>query len=315
MRPCSSAKAEQFCVPSSKFHVRVRGSRTSNGEHELRIRTPELGTQNTERTRRMLLFVVHPVSFRNPFERTSQLLHTVAVIPSRYQATRFPGKPLADIAGRSMVEHVYRRAAAAPGVDAVVVATDDARIAAVVERFGGIVRMTRPTHRTGTDRIAEVAADLDCDFIVNIQGDEPLIEPQMIAEAIAALEGDPTVPMSTLRRRITDASDRNDPNVVKVVTDRHGNALYFSRVPIPFTRDDGLGYKHVGLYAYRRDFLLMFSSLPQTPLELAESLEQLRVLEHGFRIRAMETQYDSIGVDTPEDLDRVRRQLAVGTSA
>jgi len=217
-----------------------------------------------------------------------------------------------------MIEHVYRRAEAAPGVNAVVVATDDPRIVLAVERFGGIVRMTRPGHRTGTDRIAEVAADLDCDIIVNVQGDEPLIEPAMIAEAIAALDSDPAVLMATLRRRISDASDYGDPNVVKVVADARGNALYFSRAPVPYSRDDSRplhAYKHVGLYAYRRDFLLTLTTLPQTPLEAAESLEQLRVLEHGFRIRVVETQYDSIGVDTPEDLDRVRRRLAVGTSA
>jgi len=209
-----------------------------------------------------------------------------------------------------MVEHVYRRAAAAPGVNAVVVATDDPRIVHAVEAFGGVARMTQPTHRSGVDRIAEVTADLQCDIIVNVQGDEPLIEPRMIAEAIEALESDPAVRMSTLRRRITDASDYDNPNVVKVTTDINGDALYFSRAGIPFARDrravDPV-YKHVGLYAYRRDFLLMLASLPQMPLERAESLEQLRVLEHGFRIRAVETHCDSIGVDTPEDLDRVRR--------
>jgi 3-deoxy-manno-octulosonate cytidylyltransferase (CMP-KDO synthetase) len=213
-----------------------------------------------------------------------------------------------------MIEHVYRRAAVAPGVDAVVVATDDLRIAQAVERIGGVVRMTAAAHRTGLDRVAEVAADLDCDLIVNVQGDEPLIEPPMIAEAIRALD-DPTVHISTLRRRLTDAADHADPHVVKVVVDPAGHALYFSRAPIPYSPSGAPAYKHVGLYVYRRDFLLMLTSLPQTPLELAESLEQLRVLEHGFRIRAVETQYDSIGVDTPEDLERVRRQIAVATSA
>lgn len=258
---------------------------------------------------------MHPVAFRNPFERTSQPLHTVVVIPARYHSTRFPGKALADIAGRPMVEHVYRRAAAAPGVDAVVVATDDARVARAVERFGGIVRMTKPSHPTGLDRVAEVAADLDCDIIVNLQGDEPLIEPQMIAEAIDGVTTDPAVQMSTLRRRITDPAEYTDPSVVKVVADVDGNALYFSRAPIPFVRDAGRAeaapaHKHMGLYVYRRAFLLTLTSLPQTPLEIAESLEQLRGLEHGFRIRAVETLYDSIGVDTPEDLERVRRQLS-----
>ena len=254
-----------------------------------------------------------PVAFRNPFERTSQPLHIVVVIPARYHSTRFPGKPLADIAGRSMIEHVYARAAAAPGVDGVVVATDDARIAQAVERFGGLVRMTRQTHRTGLDRIAEVAADLACDIVVNVQGDEPLIEPRMIADVIAPLDSDATVQMSTLRRQISDPADNSNPNVVKVVVDLKGNALYFSRSPIPFVHDAARPlFKHVGLYAYRRAFVGELASLPQTPLEIAESLEQLRALEHGFRIRAVETHYDSIGVDTPADLERVRRQMTAG---
>jgi 3-deoxy-manno-octulosonate cytidylyltransferase (CMP-KDO synthetase) len=258
---------------------------------------------------------VHPVSFRNPFERTSQPLQTVAVIPSRYQSTRLPAKALADIAGRSMVEHVYRRAAAARGVDAVVVATDDERIASVVKAFGGVARMTSPAHRTGLDRIAEVARDLSAEIIVNVQGDEPLIEPGMIEEVIDALSSDADTQMATLRRRIDDAAEYRNPNVVKVVVDAAQRALYFSRSPLPFAREPAAAFKHIGLYAYRRDFLLTLTDLPQTPLEVAESLEQLRALEHGFRIRAVETIHDSIGVDTPEDLDRVRRQLAVGTSA
>ena len=223
-----------------------------------------------------------------------------------------------------MIEHVYRRAAAAPGVDGVVVATDDARIAMTVEAFGGAVRMTRSIHRTGTDRIAEVAAELQCDIIVNVQGDEPLLDPRTIAAVVAPLEGDPSLPMSTLRRLITNPEDYANPNVVKVVADKDGNALYFSRASIPSVRGSiyettGMtrpAYKHIGLYAYRRDFVIAFAALPQTELEIAESLEQLRALEHGFRIRTVETQHDSVGVDTPEDLERVRRQLlAVPTRA
>jgi 3-deoxy-manno-octulosonate cytidylyltransferase (CMP-KDO synthetase) len=237
-----------------------------------------------------------------------------------------------------MVEHVYRRAAAAPGVDAVVVATDDVRIAAAVERFGGVARMTKPTHATGTDRIAELAAELRCDIVVNVQGDEPLVEPAMIAEVLSPLVSDATVDMSTLRKAITDAGDYTNPNVVKVVADRNGDALYFSRSSVPFFRrppsagsatarqpKPGQGekaeatamtsattaFRHVGLYAYRRTFVLTLAALPQTPLETAESLEQLRALEHGFRIRTVETQFDSIGVDTPEDLERVRRLMPV----
>ena len=214
-----------------------------------------------------------------------------------------------------MIEHVYRRAATTPGVDAVIVAADDERIAAAVKGFGGVVRMTRSTHQTGTDRIAEIAESLECDIIVNVQGDLPLIEPEMIAQAIAPLDLDPNVQMSTLRRPITDASERNNPNIVKVAVDLNGDALYFSRSPLPYLRGTGPTFKHIGLYAYRRRFLLTLTSLPQTPLEKAESLEQLRALEHGFRIRTVETLHESVEVDTPEDLERVRRLIAVGTSA
>ena len=209
-----------------------------------------------------------------------------------------------------MIEHVYRRAAIAQGIDAVVVATDDARIATAVEQFGGVVRITQSGHRTGTDRIAEVARDLPCEIVVNVQGDLPLIEPEMIEEAIEPLTADRTLVMSTLRQAISDEADLMNPNVVKVVVDSNDNALYFSRSPIPFQREHGAAFKHIGLYGYRRDFLLTFAALTQTPLERAESLEQLRALEHGFRIRAVPTRFDSIEVDTPEDLERVRRRTA-----
>jgi 3-deoxy-manno-octulosonate cytidylyltransferase (CMP-KDO synthetase) len=196
------------------------------------------------------------------------------------------------------------------------VATDDARIAQVVESFGGIAKMTRSVHQSGLDRVAEVAGDLKCGIIVNVQGDEPLIEPGMIAEVIEPFARDPALQMCTLRRQITDPSDLTNPNIVKVVADRDGNAMYFSRAPLPFMRGSRVpAYKHIGLYAYRRSFLMTLASLPPTPLETAESLEQLRALEHGFRIRAIETRGDSIGVDTPEDLERVRRQIAVATGA
>jgi 3-deoxy-manno-octulosonate cytidylyltransferase (CMP-KDO synthetase) len=214
-----------------------------------------------------------------------------------------------------MIEHVYRRAASARSVNAVVVATDDPRIAAAVSGFGGFARMTRSSHTSGTDRLAEVVEDLPCDIVVNVQGDEPLIEPEMIEEAIEPLETDPALHMSTLRRHITDDADYLNPHVVKVVVDRDGYALYFSRAPIPFLREAGgerLGFKHIGLYVYRRSFLLAFARLQPTPLEMAESLEQLRVLEHGFRIRTVETHFDSIGVDTPEDLERVRHLVMAG---
>jgi len=223
-----------------------------------------------------------------------------------------------------MIEHVYRRAADAAGIDAVVVATDDRRIADAVERFGGFARMTAASHRTGTDRIAEVARELHCSIIVNVQGDEPLVEAASIAQLVDALHADATLEMATLRTPIRREEDYASPHVVKVVVDANGNALYFSRAPIPHHVVSGFlttgalaevvsrtAYKHLGLYAYRRDFLLRLAALPQTALERAESLEQLRALEHGHRIRAVETQYDSIGVDTPEDLDRVRSAFAL----
>src|SRR5262245_41675444 len=209
-----------------------------------------------------------------------------------------------------MVEHVYRRAFEADGVDAAVVATDDERIASAVEQFGGVARMTRSGHRTGTDRVAETARDLRCEIIVNVQGDLPLVEPGMIAETIAPLSADTGVQMSTLRQAITDHADHDNPNVVKVVVDRNSDALYFSRSRIPYCREDGVCFKHIGLYGFRRDFLLTFAALAQTPLERAESLEQLRALEHGYRIRAVETRFESIEVDTPEDLERVRRRVS-----
>jgi len=209
-----------------------------------------------------------------------------------------------------MIEHVYRRAADARGIDAVVVVTDDERIAAAVESFGGIVRMTQAGHRTGTDRIAEIANDLSCEILINVQGDLPLIEPGMISEVLHPLITDPSVKMTTLRQATTDAADIASPHVVKVVVDRNGDALYFSRSPIPFRRDAGAIYKHIGLYGFRRDFVLTFAALPQTPLEQAESLEQLRALEHGYRIRTVATRFESIEVDTPEDLERVRQLMA-----
>jgi 3-deoxy-manno-octulosonate cytidylyltransferase (CMP-KDO synthetase) len=215
-----------------------------------------------------------------------------------------------------MIEHVYRRAADARGVDAVVVATDDTRIATAVEEFGGIVRLTKTSHQTGTDRVAEIAADLSCEILINLQGDLPLLEPGMISELLEPLTSDASVQMSTLRQATSDPSEIASPHVVKVVVDDRGDALYFSRSPIPFVRDGGRAgggysvYKHIGLYGFRRDFLLAFAALPQTPLERAESLEQLRVLEHGFRIRTVATRYDSIEIDTPEDLERVRQLMA-----
>lgn len=211
-----------------------------------------------------------------------------------------------------MIEHVYRRAIAARSIARAIVATDDQRIADVVRRFGGEAVMTSAAHQSGTDRLGEVAAGLACDLVVNVQGDEPLLEPEMIDEAVAPFTGNPSLMLSTLRRRIDDPADFQNPNVTKVVVDLEGFALYFSRAPIPHTRAGSpaaTAWRHVGLYVYRRECLLRIATLPQTSLERAEALEQLRALEHGIRIMAVQTAFDSIGVDTPEDLERVRRLM------
>lgn len=245
-----------------------------------------------------------------------------AIIPARYGSTRFEGKAIVDIMGKPMVQHVYERASRASLVSEVIVATDDVRIAEAVRSFGGRVEMTSPDHETGTDRLAEVALRSDADLIVNVQGDEPLIEPEMIDQAIRPLVQDTSLVMGTLKGRITSLHDFLSPNVVKVVTDKAGFALYFSRSPLPnfrdrwndlkdeaFTSGKLVCYKHVGLYVYRRDFLLHFASLSPTLLEQAEKLEQLRALEHGHRIMVSETEHASIGVDTPADLEKVLEYL------
>jgi 3-deoxy-manno-octulosonate cytidylyltransferase (CMP-KDO synthetase) len=241
-----------------------------------------------------------------------QRLTITAIIPARYQSTRLPGKPLVDIAGLPMIVRVYDRVRATPGLDAVLVATDDARVHDAVTQHGGQCVMTSPAHRSGTDRLAEVAGTLDSDIIVNVQGDEPLIEPAMIAAAIAPFQSDALLQMSTLCRRLDEEQEFQNPHIVKAVVGLDGFALYFSRAPVPYQRataNRGVpdsARKHIGLYVYRRECLLALASLPPSPLEVAESLEQLRALEHGIRIKAVETRYDSIGVDTPDDLERVR---------
>ncbi|HWI40483.1 MAG TPA: 3-deoxy-manno-octulosonate cytidylyltransferase [Verrucomicrobiae bacterium] len=245
-----------------------------------------------------------------------------AIIPARYASTRFEGKALADIVGKPMVQHVYERASRASLVSEVVVATDDERIASAVRAFGGRVEMTSTEHQTGTDRLAEVAARLDSEVVVNVQGDEPLIMPEMIDQAIRPLLDDPSVKMATLKSRIRSLHDFLSPNVVKVVTDTADCALYFSRSPIPNFRDKWndlkdeafscgklLCYKHVGLYVYRREFLLQFAAMAPTFLEMAEKLEQLRALENGFRIKVVETEHESVGVDTRCDLEKVLERL------
>lgn len=243
-------------------------------------------------------------------------MSVVAIIPARYNSSRFPGKPLALLAGKPMIQHVYERASEARSLERVVVATDDERIFQAVTGFGGEAVMTRDDHPTGTDRLAEAAAEMDVDVVVNVQGDEPLIEREVIDAVAAPLIEDPSIPMGTVMRRITDPADLHNPNVVKVVVDRNGFALYFSRALIPYARgvstNDVAYYYHPGLYVYRKDFLLTYASLPPTPLEQAERLEQLRALEHGYRIKVVETRHRAVSVDTPEDLDHVKRLIQTG---
>jgi 3-deoxy-manno-octulosonate cytidylyltransferase (CMP-KDO synthetase) len=242
-----------------------------------------------------------------------EFMQVIGLIPARWASKRFPGKALVDLCGKPLIQHVVERAGQAKSLSEVIVATDDARIADVVRGFGGKVQMTSPVHPSGTDRIAEVARDLTCDLVVNIQGDEPLIVPAEIDAAAAPLLSDPSIPMGTLACPLT-VEQAGDPNAVKVVVGLNGFALYFSRSPIPYLRDGHLGgaspyLLHIGLYVYRREVLLRLASLAPTPLEERERLEQLRALEHGIRIRVVLTDQRSIGVDTPEDLERVRQMM------
>jgi 3-deoxy-manno-octulosonate cytidylyltransferase (CMP-KDO synthetase) len=238
-------------------------------------------------------------------------LHAIAIIPARYASSRFPGKALATIAGRTMIDHVYERASRARSLAEVWVATDDARIRNAVISFGGRVVMTRPDHPSGTDRIAEAAQSLKADVVVNVQGDEPLLDPEEIDAVIEPFRADPELVMTTAATPIRDPRDVLDPNVVKVVLDGRGDALYFSRLPVPYHRSGETGHhlRHLGLYAYRREFLFTYAALPPTPLERAEALEQLRALENGYRIRVVMTEHVSLGVDTPADLERARAML------
>ena len=235
----------------------------------------------------------------------------LGVIPSRYASTRLEGKPLKDICGHTMVEWVYKRALKSK-LDGVVVATDDERIVDEVKSFGGNVILTRKDHINGTSRIAEVCETYtDYDVIVNIQGDEPLIEPDMINSIIDSFIEDNTIPMSTLKYKLTDMTEIENPNAVKVVTDKNDFAIYFSRSVIPYPRNLNIDnyYKHVGIYGYKRDFVMEYAKMASTPLELSESLEQLRVLENGYKIKVLETPYKIIGVDTQEELERVREYI------
>ena len=236
-------------------------------------------------------------------------MRTLCVIPARYASTRLPGKPLADICGKPMICRVWERARRAEKPERVIVATDDQRIYDAVRKDGGEAMLTRADHPTGTDRLAEVAqAHGAVDLIVNVQGDEPLIEPSVIDELIALFEADENLQMATVMTRMEDEEEQKNPNNVKVVVDKLGYALYFSRSLLPYPRAAAAPvYKHIGIYAYRRDFLLHYARLAPTPLEKAESLEQLRALENGYGIRVLETASRFIGVDTPEDLALVNR--------
>jgi 3-deoxy-manno-octulosonate cytidylyltransferase (CMP-KDO synthetase) len=261
-------------------------------------------------------------------------LKVIAIIPARYKSTRLPGKPLLDLAGKPIIQHVYEQTAKAQLVGEILVATDDERIAQAVEAFGGRAVMTSDAHETGTDRIAEVARTLDTEVIVNVQGDEPFIDPLTIDSAVEPLLEDTSLSMSTTCEMLAQAEDLFNPNIVKVVVDANNNALYFSRAPVPFLRTadqdmqrsiinpeaiiDHLkrepqllaSYrKHTGLYVYRKNFLLDFTTWPRSPLEQIESLEQLRALEHGYKIRVVMVKKRSIGIDTPADLERARREL------
>lgn len=275
----------------------------------------------------------------------------LAVIPARYASTRFPGKPLAMLAGKPMIQHVYERVAQAKRIQEVIVATDDERICEAIQRFAGTAVMTSPTSRSGTERVAEVARETDASIVINVQGDEPLVHPDMIDKLVECLEEHTAVPMASLMTPLFREEDIANPNVVKVVVDRDNYALYFSRSPIPFVRDGARGekrevgdyrgqgmrdreggkpstpplpasgppppyrssslrfLKHLGLYGYQRHFLLRIPHLEATPLEETEQLEQLRVLEHGYRIKLVETVYDTASVDTPEDLAKVEARL------
>lgn len=237
-------------------------------------------------------------------------MEIVAIIPARYKSSRFPGKALAEIAGKPMIERVYYQVTQVDNLDRVIVATDDERIYKTVTEFGGEVKMTSSCHQSGTDRIAEVARDLECDLIVNVQGDEPVIDPEMIEQAMAPFYENNNLKMGTLKKRIKEKVEINDPNIVKVITDDKNNALYFSRSPIPYQRgEEAEYYKHIGLYVYQREFLIKYSQMKPTRLEKTESLEQLRALENGYNIKVVETKLDSIGVDTPEDIARVEELL------
>jgi 3-deoxy-manno-octulosonate cytidylyltransferase (CMP-KDO synthetase) len=250
----------------------------------------------------------------------SNSANVLVIIPARFGSSRLPGKPLASIAGKPMIQHVVERVRRAKLVKSILVATDDERIKKAVEAFGGHAILTRPDHRTGTDRVAEVATHVDAEIYLNIQGDEPLIDPGTVDAVVSAMLEDEEVHIATPCTAITRPNEIMDPNIVKVARDFDGNGLYFSRAPIPWVRDTkttvaARHWKHIGLYAFRRDTLLEFPTLPPGELEHIEQLEQLRWLENGFRIRVVETDYDAVSVDVPADIERVEKLLRQQGSA
>lgn len=241
-------------------------------------------------------------------------MDVIGVIPARYSSIRFEGKVLADIFGKPMIQHVWERAKQARALDEVIIACDHEAVADAARKFGAKWVMTSKGHASGTDRITEIINPLDVKIVVNIQGDEPLIHPTMIDSVARALLDDPRVSMATVMKKIEDPSLINDPNIVKVVTDKNNFALYFSRAAIPYLAINSdikqpAYFKHIGLYGYTKDFLFIYKNLPASNLENIEKLEQLRALEEGFKIKVIETKFDTIGVDTPSDLEKVKEYL------
>ncbi|MCM8790015.1 MAG: 3-deoxy-manno-octulosonate cytidylyltransferase [Candidatus Omnitrophica bacterium] len=241
-------------------------------------------------------------------------MNVIGVIPARYSSTRFEGKVLTNILGKPMLQHVWERAKQALILDELIIACDNQLVYDTAKGFGAEVVMTSKDHISGTDRIAEVVNPLDVKIVVNIQGDEPLIHPTMIDSVARALLDNKEICMATVMKKIDSVETINDPDVVKVVVDRHNFALYFSRVAIPFRAETSeiekpVYYKHIGLYAYTKDFLFTYKNIPASTLEKTEKLEQLRVLEEGFKIKVIETKYDTVGVDTPEDLKRAEKAI------
>lgn len=235
-------------------------------------------------------------------------MNVIGVIPARFGSARFAGKVLADLLGKPVIQHVWENAKKAKMVDDLIIAADDERVLKAAADFGAKAVYTSPDQPSGSDRLIEVVNPLDVKVIINIQGDEPLVRPEMIDDLARAMLDDKNVYMATLAKKIEDKSEIENPNVVKVVKDKNGFALYFSRSVIPYRRNDiaPIYYKHIGIYAYTKDFLFQFTNLPKSHLEMTEALEQLRVLEGGYKIKVIETKFDTIGIDTPEDLERAR---------